>query len=131
MPVLRIEHPPVDIIHAVDRQSRLWDVGLTVYNRACIEEELHYGGILGCGLVAERGNATCAVVAGDVEGVFNGDGKAVKGAEWLAGTSKMGIEEVGTGDGGMEEGFGERGGQLVNYHCSLEEGRVSQVEDRQ
>jgi len=67
-------------------------------------------GILGGGLVAEGGDADGAVVTGDVEGVFYGNGEAVEGTEGVAGAEEVGVEELGAGEGGEEEGFGEAGG---------------------
>ena len=75
--------------------------------------------------MAEGGDTDTTIVAGDVEGIFYGDGEAMEGTEGLACGTKVEVEVGGAGEGVVEERFGEAGGQLIGNRCSL--GYFSQI----
>ena len=86
---------------------------------SCIKQKLHDGSIFSGRLVAKGGNATGAVIADDVEGVFDRDGEAVKGTGSTTSTLEVGVKDAGASESRAEEGFREAERQLVGYGCSL------------
>ncbi len=95
-------------------------IGLAVDDCASGEEEIDEGCVGGGWLECEGGDADCGVYAGDVEGIFYGDGEAMKGAQREGCADEVVVEEAGTVEGGGEEGFGDVLQKLVGYGSSLQ-----------
>lgn len=121
-PIHGVQHPPEDVVDTVHGEHCLRNIGLAVNDCASGEEKVDEGCGRGGGLECEGGNADCGVYAGDVKGVFYGDGEAVKGAEREGCAGEVVVEEAGTGEGGGEEGFRDVLQKLVGYGGSLQKG---------
>ena len=118
-----VEGAAEEVVTSVKSADGLRDVGFSDDDGAEGLEKSHEGGIL-CGRVEGEGNeATGGVDMGDVEGVFDGDGKTVEGPDGTRGGLEVGVQGARAVEGLGEEGFGEATGQLMGDGGALN-GRV-------
>ena len=107
------------MVGGVEGAHRLGHVGLGDDDGAEGLEEHDEGRVCCGGLEGEGGEAEAGVDAGDVEGVFEGDGEAVQGPDGRAGAAEVRVEVLCARAGSVEERFGEAAGELMGDGCSL------------
>lgn len=101
------------MVCGIEGGDGLGDVGLGDDDGAEGFEEGDEVGVFGGGVEGEGGETVGCVDAGDVEGVFDGDGEAVEWADGGVGVAEVGVEGAGAGEGLGEERLGEAAGELL------------------